>query len=63
MSAGFEGIAHSTFMDREKGLRSALDQADAQDIVAVLGKGRDDYQEIMGKRIFYSDIKIIREYQ
>ena len=63
VSAGFEGIAHSTFMDREMGLRSALDQANAHDIVAVLGKGRDEYQEIMGKRIFYSDIKIIREYQ
>ncbi|MEE3153747.1 MAG: cyanophycin synthetase, partial [Candidatus Neomarinimicrobiota bacterium] len=63
VSAGFEGIAHSTFMDREMGLRSALDQANAHDIVAVLGKGREEYQEIMGQRIFYSDIKIIREYQ
>ena len=63
MSVGFKGVAHSNFRDREEGLRSALDQADNKDFVVVLGKGRDEYQEIMGKRIFYSDIKIIREYQ
>jgi len=63
VSVGFEGNAHSNFRDREKGLRSALDQAGNQDFVAVLGKGRDEYQEILGERIFYSDIKIIREYQ
>ena len=32
------------------------------DIVIVLGKGREEYQEIEGKFIPYSDIKIISEY-
>ncbi len=33
------------------------------DIVAVLGKGREEYQEINNQKIFYSDLNIIRDYQ
>ena len=50
------------FVDREAGLRAALNIALNNDIVIVLGKGREEYQEIEGKFIPYSDIKIISEY-
>ena len=31
-------------------------------ILLVLGKGRENYQEIEGEKIFHSDIDIIRQY-
>ena len=32
-------------------------------IIVVLGKGREEYQETKGKKVFYSDIQIIKEYK
>jgi UDP-N-acetylmuramyl tripeptide synthase len=32
------------------------------DIVAILGKGKEEYQEINGKKLYYSDVEIIMEY-
>ena len=59
---GFIGTAYTVFDDRGIGLRTALDRAESNDIVAILGKGREEYQEIDGIKIFYSDVKIIEEY-
>ena len=53
----------SIFKEREKGLREAIELAGNLDIVVVLGKGREDYQEIQGKKVYYSDLDIIIEYQ
>ena len=50
------------FLDREKGLKTALNKAVKNDIVIALGKGREDYQEMNDKLIPYSDINIINEY-
>ena len=59
---GFSKEICTVFDDREAGLRAALNMALNNDIVIVLGKGREEYQEIEGKFIPYSDIKIISEY-
>ncbi len=32
------------------------------DILVVLGKGREDFQEVKGEKIDYSDIKIIESF-
>jgi UDP-N-acetylmuramoyl-L-alanyl-D-glutamate--2,6-diaminopimelate ligase len=40
---------------REKAIRHAITKAGRHDIVLVAGKGHEDYQEIAGKRIHYSD--------
>lgn len=53
----------SIFKEREKGLREAIELAGNLDIVVVLGKGREEYQEIQGKKVYYSDLDIIKEYQ
>ena len=45
------------------GLREAINNAKMGDIVAVLGKGKEEYQEINGKKLYYSDVEIIMEYQ
>ena len=60
--SGFKNNRFDLFDDREAGLRAALNMALNNDIVIVLGKGREQYQEIEGKFIPYSDMKIISEY-
>tara|TARA_Y200000002_G_scaffold264612_1_gene219794 strand:+ start:4325 stop:5776 length:1452 start_codon:yes stop_codon:yes gene_type:complete len=60
---GFKGLKHTIFPNRELGVRNALENAENGDIVAVLGKGREEYQEINNNKIFYSDLEIIRDYQ
>ena len=60
--SGFKKNNYDVFNDREKGLRAALDMTLSNDIAIILGKGREEYQEIDGELIPYSDIKIINEY-
>ena len=59
---GFQSQNYTTFLDRELGVRGAIDNAKMGDIVAILGKGREEYQETDGKKEYYSDIDIIMEY-
>ena len=63
ISVGFKGSDYTIFHDRGLGLKAALGRARKKDIIIVLGKGREQYQDIMGAKIFYSDIEIIKEYQ
>ena len=63
ISMGFKGSEYTIFCDRSLGLKAALGRAKEKDIIIVLGKGREQYQDIMGAKIFYSDIEIIKEYQ
>ena len=59
---GFKKNNYDVIDDREKGLRAALDITLSNDIVIIFGKGREEYQEINGEFIPYSDVKIINEY-
>ena len=59
---GFQNQNFTIFLDREIGLREALNNAKMGDIVAILGKGKEEYQEINGKKIYYSDFEIVMEY-
>ena len=61
--SGFTTNNFSVFKDRGTGVLSALKKAGKDDIVAILGKGREDYQEINGEKIYYSDLEIIRKEQ
>ncbi|MBT3180366.1 MAG: UDP-N-acetylmuramoyl-L-alanyl-D-glutamate--2,6-diaminopimelate ligase [Candidatus Marinimicrobia bacterium] len=61
--SGFTGKTFSIYSSREEGLKQALKRATQNDIVAVLGKGREEYQDILGNKEFYSDLEIIRKYQ
>ena len=63
IATGFKGNSFTIFTDRGKGLRAAIERADNEDIIVVLGKGREEYQEIKGKKVFHSDIQIIKEYK
>ena len=61
--SGFKNKSYSCFRNRESGLHSALRESKKNDIIIVFGKGREEYQEIMGEKRPYSDINIIKEYQ
>lgn len=49
-------------IDREKAIRYALDIADKDSVVLILGKGRDQYMAIEDKKIYYSDYDVICDY-
>ena len=60
--SGFNNKCYQIYDNRAKGLKSALKLAKSGDIVAILGKGREDYQEIKGEKIYYSDLKIVKDW-
>ena len=59
---GIKSNHYSSYDNREKGLRDALSTLKNDDILVVLGKGREDYQLIENEKIFHSDYEIIMEY-
>ena len=53
---------YSVIQDRTEAINAALLEARAGDIVAVLGKGHEPYQEIMGERKPFSDMTIVDQF-
>ena len=48
--------------DRKEAIKYALDTADTDDLVLILGKGRDNYMAIEDKREKYCDYDVIKDY-
>ncbi len=48
--------------DRKSAIEYALSIAKANDIVAILGKGAENYQEIKGIKIHFSDYEVVDEF-
>lgn len=46
-------------LDRKQAIECALQQAKSVDIVLIAGKGHEDYQELNGVRIPFSDKKVV----
>ena len=63
LSSGFYSDQYTVFDDRALGLKAALSQSTKGDVVVVLGKGREEFQDIMGEKMFYSDLNIIQDFQ
>ena len=59
---GFSKDIYTIFDDREKGLLIALEHLDTDDILVIFGKGNEQFQEIDGKKLHYSDRKIIESF-
>ncbi len=53
---------YTVIQDRSSAVSTALSEAQDGDIVAVLGKGHEPYQEIMGERRPYSDMIIVNHF-
>ena len=62
ITKGLNANKYEIFNDREFGLKKAISKMKSNDTLVVLGKGREDYQDIKGKKIEYSDIEIIEKY-
>jgi len=58
---GLTGVAAVTVEpDRARAIAQTLQQAAAADVVLVAGKGHEDYQEIKGVRLPFSDMQQVR---
>ncbi len=53
---------YKIIQDRSTAVKTALIEAEQGDIVAILGKGHEPYQEIMGERKPYSDMDIVKQF-
>ncbi len=47
--------------DRKKAIKKALEMRASEDLVVILGKGDEDYQEIKGVKHPFSDKEVVRE--
>lgn len=60
--AGFESNqTYEKIIDRKLAIEFAVENARPNDIVAILGKGHEDYQEIKGIKHPFSDVLIVNE--
>jgi UDP-N-acetylmuramoyl-L-alanyl-D-glutamate--2,6-diaminopimelate ligase len=51
---------HDIEPDRARAIELAVAQADAADVILVAGKGHENYQEIAGERLLFSDAQVAR---
>ena len=59
---GLSENKYQIYDDRAIGLTEAILELKAGDILVVLGKGRENYQEVMGEKLPYSDLEIIESF-
>ena len=48
--------------DRKEAIFYSMDHAKEGDVIILLGKGHEDYQEIKGKKYHFSELEVIEEY-
>ena len=48
--------------DREEAIKYLLDNATRDDIIALIGKGHEEYQDIKGVKYYFSEQEIIEDY-
>ncbi len=56
-----EGSDYSAIESRREAIDFALSKAKPGDIILIAGKGHEDYQEIDGKRLHFSDREVVCE--
>ncbi len=60
--SGIESKKMVRITDRKSAIEYALSIAKQNDVVAILGKGNENYQEIKGEKIPYSDYLVVENY-
>ena len=58
--SGFASKNHQLILNREEAIIEGINLMDGNSILLVLGKGRDDYQQIGNEKFTHSDIGIIK---
>ncbi|NPB03944.1 MAG: UDP-N-acetylmuramoyl-L-alanyl-D-glutamate--2,6-diaminopimelate ligase [Thermotogae bacterium] len=61
IAVGFKRIQPVEILDRREAIEFAIKSARRRDAIVILGKGHENYQEIEGKRIPFSDAEVVRE--
>lgn len=59
--AGISGDNYVVELDREKAIKLAIKKAKSGDTVVIAGKGSENYLDIMGKKLPYSDIRVVEK--
>ena len=59
---GFSSNEANIIHDRATAIRTAIEKANAQDCVLIAGKGHEDYQEINGVKLPFSDAECVKKY-
>ena len=54
--------AYISIPDRGDAIRWVMDNAQEGDIIALIGKGHEEYQEIKGVKHFFSEEQVVREH-
>ena len=54
--------AYISIPDRGDAIRWVMDNAREGDIIALIGKGHEEYQEIKGVKYFFSEEQVVREH-
>ena len=61
--SGFTNDSYAVYKKRKNGILDAIATSQHGDIIAILGKGDEEYQDVKGQLIFHSDKKIVMEMQ
>jgi UDP-N-acetylmuramoyl-L-alanyl-D-glutamate--2,6-diaminopimelate ligase len=56
--SGMTMTNHEVIVDRASAIQYAIGRAKADDAILIAGKGHEDYQEIKGARLPYSDVEV-----
>jgi UDP-N-acetylmuramyl-tripeptide synthetase len=62
IEGGVVGDHYMRISDRAEAIRRAISLLKCGDILLVAGKGHEKYQEIAGKKYFFSDQELVRRY-
>jgi len=55
-------IEYVNIEDRDEAIKCAISQAKSNDFILIAGKGHEEYQEIMGQKIKFSDKKVAQKH-
>ena len=61
IAKGFKKESHSFHIDRVEAIREAVTWLEPGDILAIVGKGREDFQITGVERIHYSDVETVKK--
>ena len=62
ITVGMKGTEYKTFVDRTEAIAYAMSEMAEGDTVVIAGKGSEDYLDIRGKKVPYSDFDTARRW-